>query len=480
MGGASLMRIAIRMLAVAVLARLVTPADFGIAAASLIVVDFAIMLGQLGLSSAIIQRQEILARHVATAFGVGLLLTVLLTVGMWFAGPVFAHLLAIDEVSFVTKFLTLMVLFRVLGGLSEAILARSLKSREIAMSSLISWALATFFVAIPLAYLDFGYWALVAMSIAEAAVWCSMLAYFAREELRTPWIDRQSLSELIPLGIGFAVMAPFSFMSKNIDRLLLARLLGASDLGLYSRSAFLAKTGLTVFSGIMRTTAFPSLSIVQGDAARVSKALRSGLAVTALLTVPAGVFCACFAVEIVSVMLGSRWAAAAIPLATFGVSFYPVLGQRFLISIFQSTGRPYALIPIQILYLVLLSVLIIGLHEFGLSAVCLGVATAAFVQFYLSLRLTKKTVIIEWAAIAKLHWPSLLSGFGVLLVGLATKYLTFGMSSWVTLGLGIVMVSFSLLVATYVSPTLFLGREGIDLAKKVLGSRASFLGSGTK
>ncbi|MEM6890749.1 MAG: lipopolysaccharide biosynthesis protein [Pseudomonadota bacterium] len=480
MSGASVVRVAIRMLAVAILARLVTPADFGIAAASLVVVDFAVMLGQLGLSSAIIQRKEILERHLATAFGTALLLLCFLVAGMWYAAPVFARLMAIEETTTITKVLTLMVVFRLIGGLAEAILARNLKSREIASASLISWTLAAFLVAIPLAFFGFGYWALVAMSIAEAGIWCVLLTRRTWETFPLPWIDLQSLRDLLPLGFGFAVMAPFSFLSTNVDRFLLARLMGASELGLYSRSAFLAKTGVKVFNGIIRTTAFPAMARVQNDEIRLQKAFRSGIALTALLAIPAGMFCALFAAELVAVLLGKQWGAAAFPLATFGVALYPILGQRFVVGFFQSIGRPYSLIPIQLVYIALLATTIIVLYRFGLSAVCAGIACVSFVQFFLSLGLTRQKAKVDFAQLMRLHRPPLLVASGVFVCGLAAKHSTVGFAPWMSLGLGVILVVLFLMLALRMAPAHILGQEGQNLAVKVLGSRARYLGSSFK
>lgn len=475
-GGASVLRLVIRMLAVAILARLVTPTDFGILAASLIVVDFAIMLGQLGLNSAIIQQKELLDRHLATAFGVSIPLMCGLAIGIWYAAPLFSKLMAIEEIATITKFLTLMVVFRLFGGLAEAILARNLRSREIASTSIISWTIAAFLVAIPLALFGFGYWALVAMSIVEAGIWCALLTYFAWEKIQFPRIDSQSLSEMLPLGLGFAVLAPFSFLSMNADRVLVARLLSVSDLGLYSRSAFLAKTGATVFNGIIRTTVFPVMAQVQNDEVRLQKALNNGIGLTALLAIPTGLFCALFSVEIIAVLLGPNWGAATFPLATFGVSLYPLMGQSFIFGFFSSIGRPYSLIPIQVLYLAVLTVAIVTLYRFGLSIVCVGIAVAAFFRYFLLLSLTSKIAKINLTRIARLHWSPILTASGVLVCGLVTKILTENLPSWVTLGFGMATIVFFLLLAVRINPTLVLGREGVDLAVKVLGYRARYLG----
>ena len=314
LGSVSIVKLALKVLSVAVLARLVSPADYGVATAALVVVEFALMLGNLGLAPALVQREDLQDRHSATAFALALIVVGFLVSGMWFAAPAFATLLKLEELTDVTRVLTLMVAFRVFGALCEALLARHMEMRRIAMISLVSWTLSSFAVAIPLAYLGLGYWALVLMYLFDGLLTAALLGYHARSHIPRPRLDWQSLRELTPLSFGFAVIAPLNFLNSNVDRFLLARLLGPADLGIYSRATFLAKTASTMFNGIARTAAFPAMSRVQSKPGRLRTAAQQGLALTALLAIPTGVFCAIFADELVDVLLGAQWQAATVPL----------------------------------------------------------------------------------------------------------------------------------------------------------------------
>ena len=83
-GGASVARLALRVVSVAILARLLTPHEYGVVAGALIAMDFAAMIYAMGLAPTLIQRKEVRPDHVATAFSSALFMAVLAAVGMWY------------------------------------------------------------------------------------------------------------------------------------------------------------------------------------------------------------------------------------------------------------------------------------------------------------------------------------------------------------------------------------------------------------
>ena len=104
-GGASVARLALRVVSVAILARLLTPHEYGVVAAALIAMDFAAMIYGMGLAPTLVQRKEVRPDHVATAFFSALFMAVLAAVGMWFAAPLIAELLQIPELTQILKVL---------------------------------------------------------------------------------------------------------------------------------------------------------------------------------------------------------------------------------------------------------------------------------------------------------------------------------------------------------------------------------------
>ena len=237
--GASVARLALRVVSVAILARLLTPHEYGVVAGALIAMDFAAMIYGMGLAPTLVQRKELRPDHVATAFFSALFVAVLAAVGMWFAAPLIADLLQISQL---TQILKVLAWFTPLGAFSvlcEALLARNMLVKRVALRPLLSFTISTFLVAIPLAWYGFGYWSLVAQQAVDLVVTAATLGFAARKLLVRPRFSRRAFAELWPVSLGFTINQPFSYLTYNADRVIIGRVLGAATLGVYTRASFL-------------------------------------------------------------------------------------------------------------------------------------------------------------------------------------------------------------------------------------------------
>lgn len=473
-GGGAIGRLIIRMVAVAILARLVDPEDYGIATASLILVEFAIMLGSMGLPQAIIQRQDLEDRHISAALTTTVAAAILLSTVFWFLAPFFALVLTIPEIKPITKVIVIMVMFRMFGGIFESVLIRQLKTREVALASIISWSVAGYLIAIPMAYEGFGYWSIVAMSIGETICWCLALMYFSRKLFPRLGFELSALRDLLPLSVGYAVTAPFTFLFNNTDRFLLARMLGAQELGLYSRASFLSKSAASLFNGVIRTAALSSMARVQNEPKRLKAAIRHGIALTAALSLPVGAFFAVFSEEIVLVLLGSQWTAAAFPFAVYGMALYPILGCQFQAGVFQATGRPYRVIPYLTLSIVSLTFIILLVGQ-SLNTVSLGIGLNFSLYYLLLSQAVCRASGLSLRDLVPLHVAPMINAFVVLGLGAALRIL------WPEAPALLLLISAILIIGTVLSglvvflPAVSLGQTGITLVRRVLGDRAAFI-----
>jgi PST family polysaccharide transporter len=157
----------------------------------------------MGLAPTLVQRKEVRPDHVATAFSSALFMAVLAAVGMWFAAPLIADLIQIPELTQILKVLAWLTPFGAFSVLCEALLARNMQVKRVAMRPLFSFTISTFLVAIPMAWYGFGYWSLVAMQAVEIIVSAVTLAKapglatllapgFCRALAPEPWVHDQS------------------------------------------------------------------------------------------------------------------------------------------------------------------------------------------------------------------------------------------------------------------------------------------------
>jgi teichuronic acid exporter len=420
-GGASVARLALRVVSVAVLARLLTPHEYGVVAAALIAMDFAAMVYGMGLAPTLIQRKDVRPDHVATALSSALLMAVLAAAGMWYAAPLIAELMQIPELTQILKVTAWLTPFGAFTVLCEAMLARNMQVKSLALRPLLSFTISTFFVAIPMAWYGFGYWSLVAMQAAETIVGALTLAYAARRLLVWPSFSRHAFAELWPLSLGFTLNQPFSYLAQNADKFLIGRILGAGSLGIYTRAAFFATTTGALFGNIARLSVFPAMAQVQEDKERLRNALLKALSALALVTLPASAFCIIFAKDLVNLLLGDTWHTAVVPFAILSGTLYFSLAWRNCGTLFQALGHPHWITSVHICRAAALIVGIWWVAPYGLTAICVVVAAVMALMLALMLAIVKRAIDLPFRRVAATHLHPLGISVAVVGVGMTLK-----------------------------------------------------------
>jgi PST family polysaccharide transporter len=416
-GGAAVVRLGLRVISVAVLARLLMPREYGIVAGALVAMDFAAMVYSLGLAPTLIQRKEVRRDHVATAFSASLFIALLAGAAMWFAAPLIAELMRIPELAQVLKVLAFLTPFGAFNALCEALLARNMKAKSVALRPLFSFTVAAFLVGIPLAYAGFSYWSLIAMQVAETAAGTAAFAFAARNLLVWPAFSTQAFRELWPMSLGFSITNPLEYASRNADQFLIARLMGTNALGLYSRASFVVKNSTSLFNDIARIALFPAMAQVNEERERLRNAMLKALSFTAFLTLPLTTLCVVFSHEVVHLLLGSQWMAAAVPFGLLVATLYPRLARRSCFALFQAMGRPYWMTTIQSVHVLLVIAAVSWTAPYGLTKVCASVLVVTFVVAVLVVAIAARAVGISTWEVVSVHGLSLTVSAGVALVG---------------------------------------------------------------
>jgi O-antigen/teichoic acid export membrane protein len=408
-GGASIAGLALRVISVAVLARLLTPHEYGVFAAALIAMDFAAMIYGMGLAPTLIQRKDVRPDHVATAFFSALVIAVLAAVGMWYAAPLISELLQVPELTQVVKALAWLTPLGAFSVLCQALLARNMLVKKVALRPLFSFTISTFLVAIPLAWYGFGYWSLVAMQAADIIVSALTLGLAARTLLVRPSFSRRAFSELWRLSLGFTVNQPFVYLSQNADRFIIGRVLGTATLGIYTRASFVANQATTVFGNIARLSVFPAMARVQDDKERLRSALLKAFSVLALLTLPVSAFCVIFSKEIVDLLLGPKWHTAVVPFAILSGALYFSLAWRSCATLFQALGHPSWVTGVLICRAGALIAGIWWAAPHGLTAICVVVAVVMALMLAIILIIVRHAIDLPLRRVARAHFQPLVA-----------------------------------------------------------------------
>ena len=293
----------------AVLARLLTPGDFGLIAMVTAVTGFVGLFKDMGLSAAVVQRAEVTHRQVSTLFWINLAMCGALAVVVAAASPLIAWFYGEPRLTWIAA--ALAIDFAVSGLLlqHQAILNRRMRFAALVTAQLTARA-ASYAVAITLAWWGLGYWALVAMTLSYTAFFTVAL-WIASGWL--PGLPTRKAGVRAMLGFG-ANLTAFNFLhyiTRNLDNLLIGKFRGEAPLGLYTKAYSLLMLPLSQINGPLTAVMVPTLSRLQHQPARFARGYLKGVSLSMMFTAPLTAFLFFWSEEMIHLVLGPQWTAAA-------------------------------------------------------------------------------------------------------------------------------------------------------------------------
>jgi len=379
--GGSAGQMGLRLVVVAVLARLLDPTDFGVVAASLVVIVFAQAAAELGLPAALVQRAELTARQegagtlAALAAGLGMAAVVAAS------SNVVARLLGMPSAQPVLSGLSLALVPRALAIVPLALLQREERFRGLATVQLAAYALGYAGVATAGGLAGWGAMALVAGQVGQATLEATG-AWMLRRPARPCW-DLGALRMLMSFGGGMTVTRLLNLVGLQADTLVVAKLVGAEALGFYNRAYTLMGVPARLFSQGIDTVLFPRFARMQTQPKRLRGGYRQAVSWSALLLAPPAAALVALAQDLVLVVLGPGWATTGDVLGVFAFGLYVRTAYKIPAVVVRSLGRSWRLVTHQALYAA--SVILGGIvgAAWGPVGVAAGVVGAVTVHFIL-------------------------------------------------------------------------------------------------
>jgi O-antigen/teichoic acid export membrane protein len=301
-----------------VLARLLTPQDYGLIGMVAVIMGFVSMFKDMGLSVATIQKEEITGEQVSTLFWVNLglsLVVMALTVAIapgvaWFYGE---PRLTLITIGFAAGFL-----FSGLTVQHEALLRRQMRFVALAAIEIIS-LIVGLIVAITLAWRGWGYWALVVNQLAQG------LTYAVGVWAVCSWrpgrfVRGADVRSMLAFGGNLTGFHVVNFFARNLDNMLIGLVWGSRPLGLYAKAYQLLLLPIDQINEPIASVAVPALSRLSDAPERYRKAYLRILEKLAMLTMPGMALMIATSDWIVTIVLGAQWIEASRIFALLGVA----------------------------------------------------------------------------------------------------------------------------------------------------------------
>ena len=330
--GAMAVQKALALALMAVLARLLTPEDYGLFGMVFALAAFLQVFADLGLSMATVQKMELSRAQISTLFWVNLAFSALLSCAAAAAAPVVALFYREPRLLGITLWIAPGFLLAGLGTQHAALMQRNMRFGALAACDIAGLA-AGGAVGVWMALVGLGVYSLVGQSLAQVGT-RSALAWALSGWVPGRPVRRSGVRPMLRFGgylTGFSVL---NYFARNMDKVLLGRFWGATPLGLYTRAYALMTYPITLVSGPMNSIMIPAMSKLQRDLNRFQEIYLRGLRVVALLSFPMMTVLFVAAEEVIAIIYGPQWTDA-VPL--FRILCIAGLWQ----GIYNFTGQVY-------------------------------------------------------------------------------------------------------------------------------------------
>ena len=400
-------RTVLQTLILVVLSRLLTPDDYGVVGAALIIVGISAIFSQLGVGPAIVQRPDLEPRHLDTAFVLSVIFGLLTAGVIYGAAPLFALFFKMTALTPVLRALAVIFPLTSLSVVSESLLQRDLRFDLIARAEIVSYFLGGGVVAIALAWAGWGAWSLVAGQISQMAVRTAML--FGLHVWRPhPAFDRTAARDLRDFSGGVTIARLANYVASMGDNVVVGRYLGAASLGVYSRAYQLMSAPAVLGGNVLEKVLFPAMAKVQDQDARLAGIYRQGIRLLATLMLPGSAMIHILAPEIVRTMLGAKWEAVIFPLQVFSGALLFRTSMKLSNSLIRAKGAVFQMASCQLIYAASIVGLAYAGRVWGLEGVCIGVFASILLCFFIGAGMSLRLVGLTWLDFFADHRPGLL------------------------------------------------------------------------
>jgi len=299
------LRTAITVGSMSILARLLTPADFGHVAMATVVTEFAMLFATFGFGPTLIQQVRVTRIQLDTVFWAALALGGLISASV-FGLSFYSELLFADQIAGeLLRVLCLTFVLEELTVVPSSLLSRLFMFRQLLIVQVVQLVCRAG-TAVLLAWYGLGVWSLVGGALignfAQWAAFASIVNF--RPRLRFSWSFLASTWQTNASYFGGGILF---YLNANVDLLIIGRTMGATSLGYYQNARSLADEIRARIAMPLHGIMFPVFSAVQNDLPRFQDGVKRSGRLLALLVVPIGFGVAAVAEELVPVFYGNQW-----------------------------------------------------------------------------------------------------------------------------------------------------------------------------
>ena len=371
-----------------ILARLLSPFDYGLIAMLAIFMAIAQTFIDSGFTNALIKKLDRTDTDFSTVFYFNILISIIIYIILYLCAPLIASFYRTPELTRITRVYMLSLPIIALGAIQRTQFTIKVNFKDQAIASF-SGALVGGIIGIILAAQSYGAWALVFSALATNIV--TTIAFWIRSPWRPRWeFSLVSLRTMFSFGSKLLFSGLLDTAYRNLYQFVIGRRFSKQDLGYYSRADQFAQFPSSNITGIIQRVTYPILCTMADDDDTLLSAYRQYIKLAAYIIFPLMIGLAAVAKPLILIILGQKWQFAAIILQIicFSYLWYPIHALNLNLLIVK--GRSDLFLRVEIIKKVVGICILIVVMNFSVKIMAAGNVVSSMIALFINTYYTKK------------------------------------------------------------------------------------------
>ena len=394
-----------------VLARLVSPSDYGIIALILVFIQIANVFIQSGFNTALIQKKDSDALDFSSVFFLSLFVSVILYVLLFFTAPLVAQFYNKEILTSLLRVLSITLFFGAVNSIQTAYVSKMMQFKKFFYSSM-GGVIGSGIVGIVLAYHGYGVWALVWQQLANISLNC-VIMWFTVKWRPIFAFSFTRVRSLFSFGWKLLCSGLLDTVFRNIYSLIIGRVYSSSQLGLFNRGQQFPQVIATNLDGSIQSVMLPTISAHNDDVSEVKRITRRSISMSAFLLMPCMFGLAAIAKPLVKVLLTDKWLPCVpfLQLACISYAIYPIHTAN--LTGINALGRSDIFLKLEIIKKLITIINIVITLPLGIYAMAIGQVISSFIASFINAYPNKKLMNYTYFEQIKDLMPAFLSSIAM-------------------------------------------------------------------
>ena len=365
-----------------VLARLLTPEDYGIVGMLAIFIALSNVFIESGFSKALIQKQDASDDDCNTAFLTNLGIATGVYVLLFLAAPLIARFYEVPQLVLISRVLFLNLIVVSCNIVQNALLTKAVDFKSIAKINF-AGVVAGGIVGIGLAYWGAGVWALVAQTLATSVTRLFVFPLYSKWHPKFKF-SRESFRHLFGFGSKLLLSGSMAVLVNNISTICIGKFYSQAQLGFYTRAVQFSDIFSSIINDVVGTVSYPVLSNLQQSRDEMLRMYRQSLLYTTMLTFPIMILIALLAHPLVLVLLTEKWLPCVVLLQILCLARMLTPISALNINILNALGRTDLTLKIETIKIAYGIVALAITIPIGVKAIVIGNLVTTIISFFVN------------------------------------------------------------------------------------------------